>query len=248
MKRFLSGALLLAACLYLTVAIAGVERQGPTPQRDPNSTSSVAVTCSDTIVQDCGFENGPTGGVWTDASSNFGSPICSVGSCGLGASTNGSHDGTYWAWFGGISGVVEEGSETQNVTLPTNSTAQLTFWLLMPACSGDPNDFIEVTVDGNQVWRTDATDAACGTPDPYAQISVDVSAYADGGSHVLQFHSITQGSSTTNFFVDDVDITTASTILPFIAVPALGRLGLLGLLLFLVLVAGWRLQRTRKAD
>ena len=102
-------------------------------------------------------------------------------------------------------------------------------------------------MDGNQVWTTDATDAACGTPDPYAQISVDVSAYADGGSHVLQFHSITQGTSTTNFFVDDVDITTASCRRTFMPCRP-WALGLFGLMLFLVLVAGWRLQRKRKAD
>jgi hypothetical protein len=35
---------------------------------------------------------------------------------------------------------------------------------------------------------------------------VDISAYATGGSHTVEFHSVTGAEGTTNFFVDDVSI------------------------------------------
>lgn len=247
----------VAALVLTTFAFAASaasnERLGPTPHKSGNSGNAVAVTCSNTIVQDCGFENGPFGGVWTDASSNFGTPVCDISSCGSGGSTNGSYDGSYWTWFGGIGGTTEEGSETQAINLPANSTATLTFWFLAPSCSGDSNDFVEVTIDGSQVWTANGADSACNIPDPYNQISVDITAYADGAAHTLQFHSITYGggTATTNFFIDDVDVTTAPlapTLPGYTPVPTLGHLAMLGLLLLLALFAAWRLRAARKAQ
>lgn len=246
MKRYITMAALLAVTVFAAPVTAGNERLGPTPPKPANATNAVAVTCSNSIVQDCGFENGPNGGVWTDASTNFGSPICDVGSCGIGNASQGPYDGTYWAWFGGIIGT-EESSESQSITLPANSTATLTFHFMAPGCSGDSNDFIEVTIDGNPLWTYNATGALCGIASPYAQISVDISAFADGSAHTLAFHSIVNGTGTvvTNFFVDDVDVITAplAPVASYTAVPSLGSWGLAGLLALLGLAAAWRLRR-----
>jgi Zn-dependent metalloprotease len=153
------------------------------------------------VVTDGGFEAGPSGGTWTEASTNFGTPICDVSSCGTGTGT-GPHTGTYWTWFGGI-GTYEEGSVSQSVTIP-NGSATLTFWLEQIVCDS-ANDYMEVTIDGNQIFLTDGNSSLCGILG-YTQQSVDVSAYADGGTHTLTFHSeifATNGGGS-NFFLDDV--------------------------------------------
>ncbi len=235
-----------AFCLAQGAIAAGSDAKlaAPTPGATPGGVAG----CSNSIVQDCSFESGTPSTGWTEASSNFGTPICDIGGCGLGGSTNGSNSGAFWTWFGGIASVVEEGSVSQSIVIPAAATGTLTFYFLAPVCSGDAADFVEATMDGNQVWRADATNAICGTTSPYAQISVDVSAFVDGGSHTLAFHSITQGSSTTNFFIDDVDLTTAGA--PggppaAIDLPSLGTSAMIGLGALLAMFGFAGLRRRR---
>jgi hypothetical protein len=69
---------------------------------------------------------------------------------------------------------------------------------------------IEVSVDGSVLFS--ATETAADSYVPYRQVTLDVSAYADGGSHNLRFESITEaGAGVTNFFVDDVSLTVGDT-------------------------------------
>ncbi len=157
-----------------------------------------------TIVSDGGFEGGTPSAFWTEASTNFGTPLCDEAGCGLGSGT-GPHTGAWWAWFGGIA-TYEEGSVSQIVTIPTG-TPTLSFWLEIPIACDSTADYLEVSIDGTQVYLVDGTSAACGVVG-YALQTVDLSAYADGGSHTLEFHSeifATNGTGT-NFFVDDVAI------------------------------------------
>ena len=79
-------------------------------------------------IADPGFEAGPFGGQWTESSTHFGTPICDVGGCGTGTGT-GPNTGSFWVWFGGISGSVEEGSVSQSVTIPPAATVTLSFYL-----------------------------------------------------------------------------------------------------------------------
>ncbi len=216
----------------------------------PGATPGGVAACSNSIVQDCSFESGTPSAGWTEASSNFGTPICDFSGCGLGGSTNGSNSGTFWTWFGGIASVVEEGSVSQSIVIPVALTGTLTFYFLAPVCSGDAADFVEVTMDGNQVWSANATSPACGVVNPYSQVSVDVSAYVDGASHTLAFHSITQGSANTNFFIDDVDLVTAGTpgggpYVPPAAVPSLGTSAMIGLGALLAMFGFVGLRRRR---
>jgi hypothetical protein len=188
----------IALALLTCPADAGTERLKGTPG---------VGTAGETLgvfVADPGFEGGTPNAFWTEASTNFGTPICDAGSCGTGGGT-GPHGGTFWVWFGGIS-VFEEGSVSQTVTLPAGVSASLTFYLEMPSCSTLVGDFLEVTVDGTQVFAVDGTDANCGTVG-YLQQTVDVSSYL-GTTFTLEFHSIVSGggAATMNFFVDDVDI------------------------------------------
>ncbi len=188
------------------------------------------------LIQDPGFEAGTPNPVWTEASTNFGTPLCDAGSCGLGGGT-GPHSGNFWAWFGGVL-AFEEGSVSQSVTIPAATSVTLSFWLEMPAC-GDTG-FLEVLVNGVQEFSVDNTDPDCGVVG-YQQKTVDLTAY-QGQTVTLAFHSIVQGvgNGSTNFFVDDVSLTALE---PPKQIPALSLGGLLllgGTLLGLVFVVGRR--------
>ena len=50
---------------------------------------------------------------------------------------------------------------SQSVTIPSGGPAILTFWAEQVICSGDPADYLEVNMDGTQLWVTTATDPAC---------------------------------------------------------------------------------------
>ena len=132
-------------------------------------------------VADPGFEAGTPNPSWTEASTNFGTPLCDAGACGVGGGT-GPHSGDWWSWFGGISGVVETGSVSQNVTIPVGSN-DLTFWLEVPVA--DSTGSMDAKVDGNTVFTVD--ESGIGSYSTYTQITADISAYADGGSHTLSF-------------------------------------------------------------
>lgn len=197
--KLLKVCLVVIATLLLTSpAGAGTERLFGTP-----GTGTPFVNLG-TYVADPGFEGGTPNAFWTEASTNFGTPICDAGACGTGGGT-GPHGGTFWVWFGGID-AAEEGSVSQSVTLPAGISASLTFYLEMPVCSTLVGDFLEVTLDGTQVYAVDATDPACGVVG-YVQQTVDISAFLDS-TFTLEFHSIVNGggAGVMNFFVDDVDI------------------------------------------
>ncbi|MEY3342619.1 MAG: hypothetical protein RL090_303 [Bacteroidota bacterium] len=155
------------------------------------------------LVVDGGFESGPAGPAWSQNSTNFGTPLCDVANCGNGGGT-GPRTGNYWAYFGGFSGGVETGTVSQSVVLPTNNTITLKFYLEQPECDG-PQDFLEVRVDGQQVYQTTGSNPICGTTG-YVLQTVNLSAFADGNPHLIEFNSTTFSANggVTNFFVDDV--------------------------------------------
>ncbi|MFZ2358384.1 MAG: S8 family serine peptidase [Anaerolineae bacterium] len=170
-------------------------------QRSAKELQDLLNSATADVVQDGSFEAGTPNPFWTEASTNFGTPLCDVLGCGTGTGT-GPLTGGWWAWFGGIA-AYEAGSVSQSVTIPSGGPATLSFWVEQFVCSGAAADYLEVNMDGTQLWVTTAADPACGTLG-YRQVTVDVSAYADGGAHTLQFNSEVFGSANTNFFVDDV--------------------------------------------
>jgi cysteine-rich repeat protein len=156
------------------------------------------------LVKDPGFEAGTPNPVWAAASTNAGSPLCTINDCGFGGGT-GPRTGNWWAWFGGVETGFEEGSVSQSVVITTTATT-LTFALDQPLCNG-AEDFLEVTVDGNLVFGTDGASVLCGAQG-YSTQSANISAFADGAPHALEFHSQTFATNEgiTNFFVDDVEL------------------------------------------
>jgi hypothetical protein len=79
--------------------------------------------------------------------------------------------------------------------------------------SGNGVDFLEVTVDGVQIFEVKESD---GTGPGYALVQVPLGGFADGGLHTVEFHSIQTGAggAITNFFVDDIAINVTSTNCP----------------------------------
>jgi hypothetical protein len=166
--------------------------------------------CFANAVMDPSFEAGAFGGVWTESSTNFGTPLCDAG-CGFGGGT-GPNSGSWWAWFGGVP-AFEDGSVSQAVLIPANATT-LDFWLEVPVSSGNGVDFLEVLIDGNQEFLVLEN---AGPFVGYALQQIPLGAYADGGVHTIEFHStitgtFAAGAAFTNFFVDDVAINVQETV------------------------------------
>lgn len=153
------------------------------------------------LVQDPGFEAGAGGGFWDEFSFNFGTPICEEAVCGI----PGQRTGAFWVWFGGISGVDEEAHVAQSFTIPTTAT-EARFWLKVPMCDF-AQDYVELLVDDNRLWALFGDDPACGGAN-YEEITVDISAFADGGMHEVKWHSETfiGNMGFTDFFIDDVAV------------------------------------------
>ncbi|MFA5683087.1 MAG: choice-of-anchor D domain-containing protein [Lysobacteraceae bacterium] len=171
-----------------------------------NNSSTASNEAANPVV-DPSFELG-TG--WDDFSLNFGSVLCDAVGCGTGGGT-GPRTGDFWIWFGGISALAEEGYVEQSVTIPAGIST-LNFWVEQAVCNAanGAGDFLSLSIDGTEVWRTDATDAACGATG-YRQISLPIDAYADDAAHMIRFDSETLGNgSVTNFFIDDVSMTGAA--------------------------------------
>ena len=158
--------------------------------------------CPD-VVADGGFEAGQFAGIWAEASSNFGTPICDEINCGP---LYGPRSGANWVWFGGIQSR-DVASVTQTVVI-TPGVATLKFWLEVPSCDGGGSDDLTVTLDSTTVFATTDLDPFCNT-NGYRQITVNVSAFANGTAHVLRIASDTGPNphQITSFNIDDVSLT-----------------------------------------
>ena len=147
------------------------------------------------------------GGDWVESSTQFGTPICDLATCGMGGGT-GPYAGTFWAWFGGSNVGPEQASVSQSVVIPVGM-ATLEFQFEIPSCE-DPffaSDSFQVRVDGNVVFQTSNSDPSCAVVG-YQLKSVDISSYANGASHTVSFTGTTDDVfDPTNFMVDDVRLT-----------------------------------------
>ena len=157
-------------------------------------------------IQDGGFEAGAFAGHWNEFSTNFGTPICNETECGAGGSAAPAHGGTNWAWFGGFNGY-ENGIVSQDATIASD-VRFLEFYLEAPRFYLGGSDYLVCTVDAQELFRIDASNSAQYAE--YAQVLLDVSAFADNGIHTVEFFSEVFGgpltNDHTNIFVDDVSL------------------------------------------
>lgn len=162
---------------------------------------------ADQSIEDSGVNNG---GDWQSTSTNFGTVFCSQGFCTNSPDLTAA-DGSWWAWFAGTDPTnpgftfPEVGTLSQDFVIPTGVT-DLHFMFRAPNCSGLVDDFLAVRVDGTEVYRVDASSPLCGSTD-YSDEVADVSAFADGNVHTVEFYSeqTNLGTDVTNFFVDSIN-------------------------------------------
>ena len=150
----------------------------------------------------------------------------------------GPRTGDWWCWFGGISGTTETGSVTQVINISEGAT-EMSFWFEAILCDS-PADLMDVTIDGNIVYAVDGSSPLCGVLG-YSEQVIDISAYADGGDHTLEFVSTTVSANAggTNFFVDDVSISGVTcTQPPPAGDQAIPTLSTLGIFLFIGMMIG----------
>ena len=153
------------------------------------------------LIQDPSFElyTNPSS-PWEQYSANFTTPLWMYPS-----GNDTPHTGDVFAWFGGYDRDIEQAYISQTVTLPAGTSAGLVFWLAVPKCANGTSDYMVVTIDGNQVFKVDSTSGQCGDPNYYPQM-MDISTYADGNKHTLEFYGYTSGGALSDFLVDDVSI------------------------------------------
>lgn len=154
------------------------------------------------VVADGGFELGEPNPEWDESSAQYGTVLCDQSCVNPGAGFL-PHGGDWWVWFGGAA-AGDTGYAQQTVTLPVGSSADLRFFLQIPGAPTQ-SGYLRVSLDGNQLFEV--TQANASSYATYQEVVLDVSAYADGGAHVLRFDGVTQGvGDTTNFFLDDVSL------------------------------------------
>lgn len=122
-----------------------------------------------------------------------------------------THAGGYAAWFGGWGGDNAE-TETlaQTVTMPASGPQYLNYWRFAAELPDVPGT-LTVSIDGTPVETTDLTTIL---PDEdYVQQSIDISSYADGAPHAIEFKYEYPGAGATdgNLLIDDVSIDATPT-------------------------------------
>jgi hypothetical protein len=158
------------------------------------------------LLVDGGFE---TGGIpntfWNpETSTNFGTPLCDVPSCGTGGGASPPRTGAFWLWFGGIP-AAETATLGQTVTFPAAPDfATLRFWMRAGTVSSPFTDVVRVRVDGAiQATYTEPTVAEGA----YTLREINLTAFATGASHAILFEYVGPTTGTGSFVIDDVELT-----------------------------------------
>ncbi len=113
-------------------------------------------------------------------------------------------------FLGGF-GTANTNSVSQTITIPASTAATMHYWIWFGACAAAA-DVYQVTIDGTVVQTFNGGDARCGGN--WGEETIDLSAYADGGSHTIVFTLTETGSvagSSTAILVDDVIIEACGT-------------------------------------
>jgi hypothetical protein len=228
-RKFVISVLLLVGLL---LPPSSVFAQTPTPppgsfakqrpsniirSQNPATAENTTLLAAPNLLLDPSFEASAGSNLyWEQSSTNFGPfivcPSTAPGpaGCGNGGGTAGPRTGSAWAWFGGVdftdpSSVSPEAAiMSQNVTFPScGATLQFYLWIGDAQPGSDVNDFFLAGIDGNIVFLTNATQI--GSYPTYTLVSVDVSSFANGAVHQLDFYSNISGQNV-NFNLDDVSL------------------------------------------
>jgi hypothetical protein len=138
---------------------------------------------------------------WVEADNGaMGSPICGP-ICGDGGGTAGPRTGTSWAWFGGGLAGVHTSSLAQTVTIPAG-TATFSFFLRI-GLAGDGDETLTAKIDSTPLFAaTGLTPGFAG----YAPVTMNASAFANGGAHTVRLEYTNAAGIDPNLNVDDVSL------------------------------------------
>jgi hypothetical protein len=124
------------------------------------------------------------------------------------------HTGHWTTWFGGWGGGAETQHVAQSVTITSGGPRYLNFWRFLQELP-DAAGTLTVSIDGTAI---DTLDVSTATMDSdFVQRSLDISAYADGGAHVVRFEYAYDDAGGTGgdgqIFIDDVTVDETPTSL-----------------------------------
>lgn len=194
-------AFLAVVVLFVTLTLT-IQAQDTLGQRYPDTGM---------IIRDVAGSGRPTtsiragelevSGVWKETMKVFTSILCTT-ACGTGAGTTGPHNGTGWAWFGGTDAKQKQ-SLSQPLYLPKTSSIGVGFYYWVGKLDIDANAKLTVRLDGKKVWGGPVTVLTLG----YQAVYVDLTAYADGGVHTLEFfYKSKAATESTNISVDSITL------------------------------------------
>jgi hypothetical protein len=185
----------------------GVDPAAKKPHRVQINLEPVPNAVTVQSIVDGGFE---TGGIpntfWNpETSTNFGTPLCDVPSCGTGGGSSPPLAGAFWAWFGGIP-ANETATLGQTVTFPAGETIKnLVFSMRIGTVSSPFTDVLNVRVDGSIVASFPEPTVAEGA---YTTRIINLNAFAAGVSHAILFEYIGTTTGTGSYVVDNVELNT----------------------------------------
>ena len=156
-------------------------------------------------VTDGSFEAGIGAGTWTEASSTFGTPLCTAVECGNGGGPAVPRTGDVFAWFGGSGEATEIGSVAQDVNIPMGTTANLLVYVKIASTgNGSTGNYMKAYVDGTQIGMITAADSVAYAS--YTLWTLPISAYATGTSHNIKIEAKEAGGEAFNILADDIAI------------------------------------------
>jgi hypothetical protein len=186
----------------------------PTPPATPTATPFVTPTPTPTttpcggsanVIADGGFESGGIPStIWNSpqSSTNFGTPLCDVATCGNGGGASPPRSGSIWVWFGGIA-APETAMLGQNVIIPSGGSAMLNFWMRVGTVSAPFTDVLNVRVDGAIVQSYSEPSV---TESDYTLRTINLNAFANGAVHNIEFEYVGPSTGTGSYVVDDVSL------------------------------------------
>ena len=150
---------------------------------------------------------------WQQASTNADWTVCTTSNvdCLISGVAGPRGVGSRWGMFGipdwedPETESPEVGTLSQTVTFPAcGASLQFYLWIGQAPAGSDANDVFNVKIDGNTIFSANATQSASYTT--YTLVALDVSAYANGAAHTIQFHSVTTDQAVI-FNLDDISLT-----------------------------------------
>jgi hypothetical protein len=206
-SKFLLSVFLLMSLLIAPAGSAAAQTSEPLPK------GSVQALDAPNLIQDPSLQASyHVTTFWQQSSSNADWTVCSTSNvdCAL-AGIAAPRTGTRWGMFGIPDWEDPEtinpevGTLSQLVTFPScGASLQFYLWIGQAPAGSNASDVFNVKIDGTTVFSANATQQSSYAA--YTLVTVDVSAYANGAAHTIQFHSVTNDQAVI-FNLDDISLT-----------------------------------------